>query len=261
MIFTFVDEGNSPVDSLVPVCSYPVRESCQSIFRYGNILYVGALGGLDLLKCNNSRFPDNRMLFPPLKSSEPRICCVRADRSRVYTLHQKESYHCIVEYDIVKEMGLQFVWKWDIEDSPETNQFAIYDGKIYLPIRRNNHIFCFTLREDLEKVETTIPLTLADSSTCVAVTSKGHMLISQFSPSLLVCADLEAKIELWRVTDVSQPQGITADSYCKHFLVYTATSDPTLRSIEVRKVETGKLIFITTSFQAMHGILLIQHVL
>lgn len=241
-LFCFAEEGMSPVDKLVPVCNYPVRENCRSICKTGLSIFIGTRGYTDRLQCITQRLPDNRIAYPPSKSFEnmtPTICCVRVYRGLLYALYQLQNAYWIFQYRLPQ--GGKLTQKMEVycgTDSDKANQFDIYRSKIYMPKRSHNTIMKYHLSE--EDVGNKIQIQLSDSPTCVAATPRGHLLISQSSPSLLVCIDLETENELWRFNDLNQPQGITADSYLNHFLVYTAPSDPMTGLIEVRDILTGE---------------------
>lgn len=187
-------------------------------------MLVAVLGGVSVVENGCCR---------PLIRLDGCVECVRVYEQHLYL------FHCNTKCSIRKYKKNGFYIKsWDHEDSTVNpfGRFAILNDIIYVPSKITQTIKCYSLSG--EPAGKDIHISIGQSNTGMCATPAGHLVISQLSPSSVVCINPKTGEQLWCRSDLSQPGGITTDN-CSHLLVSTGGWGKTI-SIDVLSADTGE---------------------
>jgi hypothetical protein len=155
----------------VGVTGYP-----RSVLHHSGQTYVGHDSGVDVIKDGKSS--------PLTAFNGLRVDCIRQHKGLLYLLCYSNSCWSIRVY---RADGSNLIRSWNHKDkSSYTNKFIFYQDILYIPNRLQNKIQTYTGTgasggEDL-------PVNLSTgSSTSLCTSSSQHLVLTQRSPSLVVC--------------------------------------------------------------------------
>ena len=191
-----------------------VQGNCYAVEYYDGKLYVGRLGGVDVISDNQSKS------FIKMKGN---FNGVRYYKQHFYLLDMFFKKWSVRVHDLNGES----VRSWEHDDTADSmflNSLAVSNDIVYIPSRSANAIKRYSLTGESAGEDIPVSAQLnPKSAISVGVTPDGHMLLSHSSPRQVVCLDLETGLELWNVTrqrGAPGAGGICFDNF-NHLLVST----------------------------------------
>lgn len=214
----------------------PMKHQSKSICAAWDILNVGGVGGYVIV---DSKDPSNREV--KLKSKESGVECV------VECIRYLDEFNYVLmhngrEWSIGKIHKQKFLGRWEHVDTVQAfNQFVVYNKVIYIASRSSKCIFKYTV--DGKHVGGGIPLDLEASPTFLCNTSTGLLILSQTTPSLLVCIEPVGRSAIWMRHDLVDPRCMAIDSEKNELLICTKTTNRRRATITIIRPVFGKYNF------------------
>lgn len=231
--------------SLEYVNSVQVRDMCHSVCHYddGQVL-VGVRDGVDVIRDGQ---------YQTLIKLAGDVFCVRVHNQHLYLLHS------INRKLIVRKHRLNgdFITSWKHDESSLlcSSQFVIHDDILIVPSGSTNSLKRYT--ESGEPAGADIRVELRIDRIGVCVTPGGHLVLSQSSPSLVVCVNPKTGEQLWSRRRLMEPRGVISDNHA-HLLV--ATRDSNALTVVVLRVDTGETVSQIIHRQTMTSLVCDLHV-
>jgi hypothetical protein len=118
--------------------------------------------------------------------------------------------------------------------APDVGKMKVQQDIIYIPSISKNAIKTYTPTGTPAGRDINIKLSKTSTSTCVVPSD--CLVVTQESPSLVVCIKLKTRKGIWNLDGLNCPQGITCDRKSGHLLIYTkgisALNTPTVAVVD-----------------------------
>lgn len=198
---------------------------------------MGHCSGMDII--------ENSQLHSPTELNGLDVRCIREHENLLYLLcHVVDGNSCewlVKAYEMSDETYAHAVQSWKHMDTSNIqNKLAFYRDTVYIPSISQSKILSYTLTGSPVGKNIKVDLLIAQTALCIS--KSGYLILTQDSPSLIMCFDLNQKKQLWSISDIDLPQGVAIDQ-SGHALIYSGGCSIRV-SLELLDVKTGKFILI-----------------